>query len=372
MTMTALRLVRAAGCAAALLLAREVSAQTLPSEPLTFGGGRIVVSGDAAVSVAPEDEGFFNYSDYEQTTLRQVRFGMAASVRVSDRYPCSASCVPRTSSTSRPSRCTPDPTASQPPVRRADRPDSTDLRQLLAAYLRARQSAHRLPDRLPVPDVAAPDSVPADLDELVRMRGRGWLSSFSWAIPTRTGACRSASAFTWDTGVQASGGWNMVAAAVSVTTGTASNPLVSDDNSGKQMSFRTTVTPALGLVLGTSYTRGEFLDRHVQSLLSIRTRTTSISARLRVDVEYSRDHWLARAEVLRARGRSRSAPPARHASSRAGHDGRRPLHPCSRLVRSRARRTSRLQPDRHPDTTTNGRRLSRERKSESATTCSAT
>ena len=35
--------------------------------------------------VAPEDKGFFNYSDYEQTTLRQVRFGMTALVRLSDR-----------------------------------------------------------------------------------------------------------------------------------------------------------------------------------------------------------------------------------------------------------------------------------------------
>ena len=85
MTTPALRVLRAAGCAAALLLAADAAAQVLPSEPWTFGGGRIVLGGDAAVSVAPEDEGFFNYSDYEQTTLRHVRFGMNAFVRVSDR-----------------------------------------------------------------------------------------------------------------------------------------------------------------------------------------------------------------------------------------------------------------------------------------------
>jgi hypothetical protein len=68
-----------------LLVASGAAAQSVPSEPITLGGGRMVLSGDAAASIAPRDEGFFNYSDYEQTTLRQLRLGMTALFRMSDR-----------------------------------------------------------------------------------------------------------------------------------------------------------------------------------------------------------------------------------------------------------------------------------------------
>jgi len=123
------------------------------------------------------------------------------------------------------------------------------------------------------------------------------------------------SAFTWDTGVQVSAGWNMVAGAVSVTNGTPSNPRVSDDNAGKQVSVRTTLTPATGLTFGTSYARGEFLDRRIRPLLSNPGHDYDQTA-AEVDVAYSRDHWLARVETVRSEwmmpiGTSGSAMPLR-------------------------------------------------------------
>src|SRR5687768_3735724 len=256
MTISAFRALRAAACAAALLTAADAEAQALPSEPFTFGNGRVVLGGDAAVSVAPEDEGFFNYSDYEQTTLRQVRFGMNAFVRVSDRIS----------------------------VLGELRSENFDYVTPFALYARI----HPLPDRrldvqigrIPPtfgsfsrrsyghdsPLIGSPiayqyltslrpDSAPADLDELVRMRGRGWLSAFSVGDRVGHRGVPLVSAFTWDTGIQVSAGWNMVTGAVAVTNGTPSNPRVSDDNAGKQVSFRTTVTPATGLTFGTSYAR---------------------------------------------------------------------------------------------------------------------
>src|SRR5688572_20856808 len=70
---------------AVLAVARGAAAQALPSEPITAGNGRVVVGGDVAVSFAPQDPGFFNYSDYEHSTLRELRFGVSASVRATDR-----------------------------------------------------------------------------------------------------------------------------------------------------------------------------------------------------------------------------------------------------------------------------------------------
>ena len=44
---------------ACLGLASVAAAQVLPSEPVTLAGGRVVLGADAAVSVGPDDPGFF-------------------------------------------------------------------------------------------------------------------------------------------------------------------------------------------------------------------------------------------------------------------------------------------------------------------------
>src|SRR5207245_4941874 len=82
------------------------------------------------------------------------------------------------------------------------------------------------------------DSLPANADELLKMRGRGWLSAFSIGNTTAARGLPLVSAFRWDTGVQVHGGSDLVLATASVTTGTVSNPLFTDDNSGKQLAGR--------------------------------------------------------------------------------------------------------------------------------------
>jgi len=281
-----------------LLLTTGAFAQTIPSEPLTFGGGRVVLGGDAAVSVAPEDEGFFNYSDYEQTTLRQFRVGMTALVRLSDRVS----------------------------VLGELRSENLEYLAAFALYARIRPLPNRRLDiqigRIPPtfgafsrrtyghdnPLIGHPlayqyltslraDAAPLDADELLRMRGRGWLSNFSIGDPGFDRGVPLVSAFTWDTGVQVSTGWKMMTAAVAVTNGTVSNPRVSDDNSGKQLAARVTVTPTTGLTVGGSLARGDFLDRRVRALLVSRDQDYDQRA-IGVDVEYSRDHWLVRTEGI--------------------------------------------------------------------------
>src|SRR3990167_3094190 len=71
--------------AAWLVMTGSALAQGLPSEPVSIAGGRVVLGGEAAVSVAPPDPGFFNYTDYEHNTLREVRIGVTASVRANSR-----------------------------------------------------------------------------------------------------------------------------------------------------------------------------------------------------------------------------------------------------------------------------------------------
>jgi len=284
--------------ACVLGVAASAAAQTIPSEPVTFGGGRVVLGGDAAVSVAPEDDGFFNYSNYEQTTLRQFRVGATALVRVSERVSILGEL----------------------------RSENLEYVSAFALYARIRPFPNRRLDiqvgRIPPtfgsfsrrtyghdnPLIGHPlayqyltslraDAAPIDADELLQMRGRGWLSNYSVGDPGADHGVPLVSAFTWDTGVQASTGWKTMTAAVAVTTGTVSNPRVSDDNSGKQLAARFTVTPTVGLTIGGSVARGEFLDRRVRTLLPDGDQDFDQRA-AELDIEYSRDHWIARAEAV--------------------------------------------------------------------------
>ena len=64
----------------ALLVPTALAAQVLPAEPIALAGGRLVVSGEVSGTVAPEDTGYFNYTDYEQSALRLVRAGLTTSL----------------------------------------------------------------------------------------------------------------------------------------------------------------------------------------------------------------------------------------------------------------------------------------------------
>ena len=76
---------RALGLAVLCAGVTSASAQSLPAEPVTFGDGRVVVGGEISATMAPEDTGFFNYSDYEHSTLREFRAGASLMVRATDR-----------------------------------------------------------------------------------------------------------------------------------------------------------------------------------------------------------------------------------------------------------------------------------------------
>ena len=280
-----------------LLAATGAAAQTIPSEPITFGEGRVVLSGDASLSISPKDEGFFNYSNYEQTTLRQFSVGMTGLFRLSDRLSLLGEL----------------------------RSDNLEYVTALALYARIRPIPDKQLDiqigRIPPtfgsfsrrgyghdnPLIGIPlayqyltslraDNAPVDADELLRMRGRGWLSNFSVGNVRPEPGVPLVSSLTWDTGVQISSRWRMITATAAVTNGTASNPRVSDDNSGKQFAARVTASPTIGLTIGGSFARGEFLGRQVRSLLPAGDRDYDQRAG-EIDVEYSRGHLLVRAET---------------------------------------------------------------------------
>src|SRR3954451_10866470 len=76
---------RVLGVAVLCAGAGSASAQSLPAEPVTFGGGRVVMGGEVSATIGPQDTGFFNYSDYEHSTLRECGAVVSLLVRATER-----------------------------------------------------------------------------------------------------------------------------------------------------------------------------------------------------------------------------------------------------------------------------------------------
>ena len=286
---------------AAPVVDAPATAQALPSEPFTFGGGRVVIGGDVAASLAPDDLGFFNYGDYEHSTLRQIRVGVTGSVRANSRLSVLGEIRIDNFTEVTPfawyARVTPWPErrfdiqiGRVPPTFGTFARHAYGNENPLIGYPMAYQYLTSL----------RTDSVPANADELLFMRGRGWLSNFGVGNLAPARGLPLVTAFSWDTGVQVTTGWRALNVTGSVTNGSAANPRVKDDNGGKQLAARVSVRPTFGLVLGASWSRGQFAHRDLIDLTSPPSDRNFMQSALGADLEYSRDHWLVRADAVLA------------------------------------------------------------------------
>ena len=95
-----------------------------------------------------------------------------------------------------------------------------------------------------------PDALPANADDLLRMRGRGWLSSFPVGNPAAAPGLPMINTSHWDTGVQAHGVNGMFEWTGAVTVGSLSDPRLHDNNGGKQLVGRVVTRPSPALAVG--------------------------------------------------------------------------------------------------------------------------
>ena len=276
-------------------------AQRLPEGPLRSPDGSLRLGGEVVGTLgAADDTAFFNYTDYEHNALRMLRLALAgewrpiapisfvAEVRSEDfqHVAAHAAYVRVRPWQSRPfdiqaGRIPPSFGAYGRRVYNADNP--------LIGYPLAYQYLTSL----------RPDAIPASDDDLLRMRGRGWRSSFPVGSITDAPGVPVVSGFRWDTGVQARWITPSVEATASVTAGTLSYPQISDDNDGRQIAGRVAVRPVIGLVVGASAARGAWLSQRVVDTLPAPMREGSFTQRaFGADAEYSRDYWVVRGELV--------------------------------------------------------------------------
>lgn len=294
------------GCGGVLLLAlatvRVASAQALREEPISLIGGHLVLGAEATATFAPKDPGFFNYTSYEFSALRNVRLGVSAEVRANDRVQ----------------------------VLGEVRLDQGRLLEVYGLFVRVRPFARRRFDlqagRIP-PTFGAmsktsygtgnmligqplayqyltsirPDALPATPDDLLRMRGRGWLASFPVGNRVPAPGLPIVNTSHWDTGVQAHGVTGIVDWTGSITAGSLSDPRFRDNNAGRQLAGRAVVRPAASVAIGTSVSRGEWLDRALEEQVAgAASNQHARQIAIGGDLEYSTGPFLVRGEAIRS------------------------------------------------------------------------
>jgi hypothetical protein len=280
------------------------ASHALAGDPLSFWGGRLRLGGEVSGTIAPEDEGYFNYNDYETSTLRLFRVDVVAEARL----------LPSVS------------------LLFDGRMDNLAQPRVYALYLRVRpwqgrdldlqagmvppvfgsfpRRRYALDNPLPSLPLAfqylttvREDALPANAEELVAQRGRGWQVSYPIGNTTAGTGRPLVNAERWDVGVQARLGVRPFSLAVGVTQGTLSHPEVSDQNSGKQVSARFAWTPGPGLVAGVSAASGDFVADTARTALPDGGFGTYPQQALGLDLECSAGHLILRGEAVFSRWR---------------------------------------------------------------------
>lgn len=289
------------GCGVGLVSPHGASAQVLPEAPISLAGGHIVLGAEVTATIAPEDPGFFNYTSYEFSSLRNVRLGVSTEIRANDHIQ----------------------------VLGEVRLDQGRVFEAYGLYVRVRPWPARRFDiqagRIP-PTFGAmtrtsygssnlligqplayqyltsirPDALPSSPDELLRMRGRGWLSNFPRGNSTPAPGLPIVNTSEWDTGVQAHGVAGMFEWTAAVTTGSLSDPRVRDNNDGRQLAGRTVVRPAPSMAFGLSAARGAWLNEPLEDEVAGDSAGRSQQVAFGGDAEYSAGRFLVRGEAIRS------------------------------------------------------------------------
>ena len=293
------------GCACFALVvatAMRASAQSLPEEPISIAGGHVILGAEITATLAPDDPGFFNYTSYEFSALRNLRMGVSAEVRANDHvqlltevrldqgrvleaYGLFVRVRPW------PARRFDIQVGRIPPTFGAMTRTAYGSSNLLIGQPLAYQYLLSL----------RADALPATNNDLLRMRGRGWLSNFPVGNSAPAPGLPIVNTSRWDTGAQAHGVNGKFEWIGSVSAGSLSDPRFRDNNSGRHYAGRLVARPAPAFAFGVSASRGAWVNRNVDEAVA-GTNAGDHSRQIAYggDAEFSTGRWLVRGEAIRS------------------------------------------------------------------------
>jgi hypothetical protein len=288
---------RRVGAALGLLLGLATPAATRAGEPFALFDGRLRFGGEVSGTLAPEDEGYFNYSDYERSSLRLFRVDLAAELRLGSKAALLGEI--RSDNLSSP-RVYALYLRLRPWSDRAFDVQAGLVPPVFGAYPRRRYGYDSWLPGVPLAyqylTTVRYDAVPANAEELVAQRGRGWLVSYPVGDPQPAPGLPLVNGERWDAGAEVRIGDEPLSLSLAVTQGTLSHPTVRDDNDGKQVSGRLAWRPGPALTLGISGATGSFLSRDVTDVLPPGSGADFAQQALGVDLELARGYWILRGE----------------------------------------------------------------------------
>jgi hypothetical protein len=305
---------RIAACVCAFALAATgASAQA----PLTLADGRLRLGGQASLSFGSADEGYFNYSSYAYSLLRLLRLDGTADLRVNDHVSALGDLRALISLDN--GDWLVRPYALFARIRPwVDRP--VDIQAGIIPPVFGVFSRHAYETDNPL--IGYPlgyqyltplrsNALPASVSDLLRMRGRGWLTRYPIGEPTAQAGLPVVDGLRYQSGVELHAGrLQPLEAAVAWTSGALSTPSWESGNGGRQVSGRLAVRPASGLILGVSGSRGVFLSSALRETAAV--QDAGDQKALGLDAEYSRGHYVVRSEAIYSHWRLPLAePPSR-------------------------------------------------------------
>jgi hypothetical protein len=306
----------------ALLIPGAAVAQIVPQETVSFAGGRATLGGEVTATVSPDDDGQFNYTDYERSALQLLRLGVTATFRPFSRVMLLTEL--RAEGDTAGGEWTTLASAAYVRVRPwKERPIDIQAGRIPPVFGAAGRRLYANDNVLigyPLAwqylTVLRTDAVPANADQLLGARSAGWRPWYSVGASGYARGVPLTTAFRYDTGVEARIGHEQqkVSWAVALTAGTLSSPGARSSNGGPQVSTRLALRPAAGLVLGASFADGRFLADDVEdggaapapvggydSAAAPTPQTGRYNQQTwGADAEYSIGHVLARAEFVAA------------------------------------------------------------------------
>jgi hypothetical protein len=283
------------------------AAQEWPAATVSALDGRLTFGGELTLTVGSDDPGYFNYTDYDRSALRLARADLVTAFRANAHL--SFLLELRGEGDLWAGHWSGSPYAAyvrlRPWAGRALDIDAGRVPTAFGAFLnRSYGTGNPLigyPLGYQYLTSLREDSVPANADQLLAARGRGWYIAYPVGEHEPATGVSVVSGFKYDTGarVRIASPRDRAEVMASVTTGTLSYPLWSDDNGSPQVAGRLVVRPATGLVVGLSGARGAFISDVVRDALPETLGRRQYPQRaFGADAEYSRDHWLVRSEVI--------------------------------------------------------------------------
>ncbi len=280
------------------------AAQWLPATPVTWLGGRLVVSGDASVSMSTSDHRtYFNYGDYQYNMMRLARLGLGVTLRLGTRVSAATDVRAEGAVDGGSWRVYPTTLFLQVrPIAGASFAVAGGIvLPAFGAFLQRRYGADNLLIGYPLAyqDTTAvrADALPATADEVMRNRARGWSPHYSIGEQYAASGLPTVSTTGWSPGVAVSGGTGRLTGRLAVTRGGMAAP--GSEEGRWEVSGRAELRPVTGLVVGLSAARGAFIAEELSAVIETATanrdpRETAFGA----DVEYSWGYWLVRAEAI--------------------------------------------------------------------------